>query len=216
MFSLRSILLAAAAFATIASAIPTTPVAQDGHALVSGLDLDINLLIKGQTPHGFKNNRRDDSNSPADSFKKCSDGLAVVVVKIKAAIYCEGGAEKVDHNVVIGLLKDILVLLVTLLAELKAIVKVEGCDFNVLSGLVAGLLIAVAEILFLVIEVVGTVDTVLCGVIASIGGLLCEILTLVFGLVEGLLAAVVLLLVSPYADHCKSIGFVNVLAILGL
>jgi hypothetical protein len=59
----------------------------------------------------------------------------------EAAIYCEGGAEKVDHNVVIGLLKDILVLLVTLLAELKAIVKVEGCDLNVLSGLVAGLLI---------------------------------------------------------------------------
>ena len=42
------------------------------------------------------------------------------------------------------------------------------------------------------------------------------ILRLVFGLVDGLLAAVVVLLVSPFADHCQTAGLLSVLAILGL
>ena len=58
----------------------------------------------------------------------------------ESAIYCQGGPQKVDHNVVVGLLRDILDLLVTLLAELKG-GDYKGCDISVLGGLVAGLLI---------------------------------------------------------------------------
>jgi hypothetical protein len=87
MFSLRSILLAAAAFATIASAIPTTPVAQGDPELefkpvVSGLDLAVEELTKGLTPHEFKNNRRDDLNSPTDSFKNAPTVLQSSLSKL--------------------------------------------------------------------------------------------------------------------------------------
>ena len=66
------------------------------------------------------------TNNPSNSFKSESA--------------CGGDSSKVDHNVVIGLLREILALLGTLLFELKG-GDYKGCDVNVLSGLLAGLLI---------------------------------------------------------------------------
>ena len=51
-----------------------------------------------------------------------------------------GDHSNVDHNIVIGLLKDILALLGTLLFELKG-GDYHGCDINVLAGLLGGILI---------------------------------------------------------------------------
>jgi hypothetical protein len=213
MFSIRSILLAAAAFATFTSAVPVeSPV---GGA--SGLTDPSNAVsnVVGVVTGGNGGLATRGQYNPYDSFHTCSDGIAAIVIKIDAAIHVDGGAKNVDHNVVIGLLKEILVLLGTLLFELKG-GDYHGCDVNVLGGLLAGLLIVVVEVLFLVIEVVGTVDVVLYGVVGSIGGLLCEILDLVFGLVDGLLAVVVVILVEPFSTHCHSVDFLNVLAILHL
>ena len=65
-------------------------------------------------------------NDPSDSFESESA--------------CGGDHSKVDHNVVIGLLREILALLGTLLFELKG-GDYNGCDVNVLADLLAGLLI---------------------------------------------------------------------------
>ena len=46
--------------------------------------------------------------------------------------------------------------------------------------------------------------------------LLCVILRLVFGLVDGLLVAVVILLVSPFSDNCQKGGLLVVLQILDI
>ena len=173
MFSLRAILLAAAACAMIASAIP-----MPGHDEAPGpepiLDsvlgnfgdiggvLGHDIFPAETTDEAIKaaggHVRRGDLYNPSDSFQKCSSGIALVIVKISSFFFplhlytnkpsnsfksesaCGGDSSKVDHNVVIGLLREILALLGTLLFELKG-GDYKGCDVNVLSGLLSGLLI---------------------------------------------------------------------------
>ena len=73
MLSFRSILLAAAAFATVASAIPTP----DGNALVAGV---ANLK---RSPDFYSDAlARRGQPSCGDIVKKCHDDIAVVIVKI--------------------------------------------------------------------------------------------------------------------------------------
>ena len=63
---------------------------------------------------------------------------------IAAAVKVEGGAEYVDHGLVISLLYEVVELLKGLLYELKLIVKAEidlGCTVKELAGLVGALLI---------------------------------------------------------------------------
>jgi hypothetical protein len=90
MFSLRSILFAAAAFATVASAIPT-PAPPDGLQVGDTIDTidketdTMELLISKFASSAI--NTRGDSYTPADSFKKCSDGIAVIVVEISRYLF---------------------------------------------------------------------------------------------------------------------------------
>jgi len=223
MLSLRSILLAAAAFATFTSAIPTT-----GNPLGGGDATGvIGSITDGLTSGGGGTNalsgippaKRGFSQSCGDIFQKCHDGIAVIVVELTAAVNCDGGAKKVDHKYVISLLGEIVVLLKVALGELKLIVHAElllkgvVCTLQELAEVVVGLIILIVEVLYLVLTVVGFLDVTLCGVIATIGVLLCELLTLVFVLVDGLLVLVADLFVS-YGGHCKFIEFSQVLAIL--
>jgi hypothetical protein len=60
-----------------------------------------------------------------------------------SAVNCDGGAAKVDHSVVIGLLNEILALLTGLLADLHLLGKSDysSCSLGDLSGVIGGLLI---------------------------------------------------------------------------
>ena len=201
----RSIFLAVAAFATVASAVPSPVIPRDGSDVLG----DITQLVGGVSNSGTETGvtQRGQYN-PADSLQKCHDNLLTIVVKISLSfsviVYNNpsnqfesddacGDHSKVDHNIVIGLLKDILALLGTLLFELKG-GDYHGCDVNVLAGLLGGILIVrssfnsffiviiiwvihdisffflktLAEVIALIIGIVGTVDKILCGVIAEI------------------------------------------------
>ena len=111
------------------------------------------------------------------------------------AVHCEGGPNKVDHKVVIGLLGDIVILLKGLLVDLKVFVKIDlilqgvVCTLKDLAGVIAALVIVrifsllinyffycivffyqlVLEVVYLVLSIVGFLDVTLCGVIAVIG-----------------------------------------------
>ena len=96
MHFLRSILLVSAAFATVASAIPTTPATEDVATVIDS-DLDnlghIMELSTGLT-EGLNSNRHTGQDEgvdmtergqlyvPSESFQKCSGGIALVIVKI--------------------------------------------------------------------------------------------------------------------------------------
>jgi len=241
MFSFRSILLAAAAFATVASAVPTPGLTDGGVGGITGLvnpatvmgavtggglaggltggGSPVGGLTGGGSPVGGLTGaavKRGEHHSPSEVFHKCHDGLADIVIQLTAAVKCEGGAEHVDHEHVIYLLGLIVEILKVALEELKLIVKVElvlDCTLKELAEIVAGVLILLIEVIFLVLSIVGDVDKILCGVIVTIGALLCEILKLVLFLVEGLLIEVAALLV-PYGEHCKHIEFLDILALL--
>lgn len=283
MLSFRSILLAAAAFATVASAIPTPetttggskvtpggvgglPAGLPGSVLPANLGAGLRRETETSTQAGDSNGtpgaggilpggilpklpaglpRRTGDNAavaglpgvlpklPAglprddvqvkrgykscrDIVKKCHEDIAIVVVKIHAAVKCEGGAKNVKHDLVIGLLWEIVEILKLVLHDLKLIVKAEfllECTIKELAAVVAELLIIVIELVWLVLAIVGFLDISLCSTIAMIGGLLCEILKVLFYLVEGLLVEVVVL-IEPYGSHCKYIKYFELLAIL--
>jgi len=233
MLSFKSILFAAAALASLVSAIPTpetgngiTNIVARTPQVGSVVDSDIvgNLDVVENDEDQLTNQRgtepaerKRSGPSCGEIVKKCHDDIAVVVVKITAAVKV-GDGEKVDCGVVISLLKLVIDLLKGLLYDLKLIIKAEiilGCTLKELAGLVAGLLILVIEVVWLVLSIVGEVDAILCGLIAEIGGLLCEILVVVFGLVDGLLILVANLIV-PYGDHCKFVEYTQILVILGI
>jgi len=167
--------------------------------------------------------RSSPSYSPADVFKKCHDGIAPIVVKIEAAVKVGGGAKYVDHGLVIDLLREIAGVLEVALGELKLIdVKAEllllngvACTLKELAGIVAGLLIPIIEVVWLVLTVVDFNDPTICGVIVNIGGLLRDLLKLVLALDGGLLVEVVVL-IEPYGDHCKHIKYTGLLDLLGI
>ena len=86
MFSFRSILLAVAAFATLTSATPM-PANTEGDDIATDFSNLANTVKKGFTNaeaiiNAVEMDTRGNSYTPADSFKKCSDGLTVIVVKI--------------------------------------------------------------------------------------------------------------------------------------
>jgi len=212
MFSFRSILLAAAAFATVASAIPTPDAGGVTNALTpAGLTSGSPAVVPAPARRG--------QSSGGDIIKKCHDDIAVVVLKIDAVVKVDGGAKNVKHDVVIDLLWDIVAILRICLHDIKAIVKFEllldgvACTLKQLAAVVVELLIIVIETVWYILSIVGWLDLTLCGVIATIGQLLCEILEAVFFLVEGLLVEVAVLIV-PYGDHCKYVKYTDLLVLL--
>jgi hypothetical protein len=93
MFSIRSIVLAFAAFATVASAIPM-PIAE-GTSDVSNTG-DIVAILTGATgssgdasgiPAGPGDVVPRGGYYPNDSVKKCSDGILVIVVKLSSFFF---------------------------------------------------------------------------------------------------------------------------------
>jgi len=225
MLSFRSIFLAAAAFATVASAIPTPGV--PGLPDVLG-GLGSGSLVPAGAPAAPV--RRDDDHphhyeeghgSPGDVFKKCHESIKPIVVELELACKGEGEGEhrRVNHHHVIGLLGEIIVVLKIALGELKLIIKAElflegvVCTIKELAGVICGLVILIVEVLYLVLEVVGFLDFELCGLIAIIGELLCELLGIVIILVEGLLVEIVVL-ITPHGHHCQFIHFDKILVLL--
>lgn len=97
MFCLRSIFVAAAAFATVASAIPTAP-SSIGDASTPNAERDLAKLLRTKWPvhglagdldhHGFFDNlalvpaRLPIKPSPGDILQTCSDGVELIIVKI--------------------------------------------------------------------------------------------------------------------------------------
>ena len=66
------------------------------------------------------------------------------MIFLDAACKVEGGAEKVDHGLVISLLWEVVALLKGLLHDLKLIVKADvvlGCTLEELAKIVGGLVI---------------------------------------------------------------------------
>ena len=155
MFSFRSILVAAAAFATIVSAVPTPEVGSGLVQRTPGLPGLSNLPVGGGLPVGNLPALGGDS-TPAkrggsgpncyERIKKCHDDISVIVIKIgeswisyvsfyllfkyehcilEAAVKVGGGAKDVDCDLVVSLLWEIVELLKGLLYDLKLIVKAE-------------------------------------------------------------------------------------------
>jgi len=218
MFSLRSILFAAAAFVTLTSAIPAPQVPSipavggaGGLPAVPNLgDLSLPGLPAKRGAQSF-----------GDHIGDCHDKIEIIILEIGKAVHCEGGPDKIDHEIVIGLLGDIVIALKDLLVELKVFVKIDLllhgviCTVKDLAEIIAGLVIIVLEVVYLVLSIVGFLDVKLCGVIGVIGGLLCEILTLVIGLLFELKVEIAVLL-KGYSYHCGYAHWDNLLVLLGL
>jgi len=224
MLSFRSILFAAAALATMVSAMPTPDGGPSGSGLGSITHLEsLGGLTGGGglgsiTGSGPTKRGGEVEHSPYKCFEKCRDGINPIIIKIKACVGVEGGAEKVDKVLLLSLLKELLVVVGVLLAELKLIIKVDlvlDCTLEVLAGIIGEVLILLIEVLWLVISILGFVEVAICGLIAEIGGLLCEILKLVFFLVADLLVLVVEI-IRPYGDHCHGAKWDGILVILGI
>ena len=167
MLSFRSILLAVAAFATVASAIPTpgtTGITNDVGGLTSGGLTSGSPAVVPAAPAlpGAPSKRGQPSGG--DIIKKCHDDIAVLVVKIRqypihlilvfnlnkfadAAVDVDGGAKNIKHDVVIALLKDIVAILKITLHDIKAMVKFDlildgvACTLKDIADLVFDLLI---------------------------------------------------------------------------
>ena len=75
---------------------------------------------------------------------------------IGKAVHCEGGPEKIDHEHVIGLLGEIVIILKGLLVDLKVFVKIDlllhgvVCTLKDLAGVIAGLVIVRIFSLFII------------------------------------------------------------------
>lgn len=91
----RSILLAAASFATLASAIPTPDLIGDvesiaggitGKNLGSGIGNDVPTVVSeppvSEVTDILSSLKRGASQSPGDSFQKCLDDIAPIIVEI--------------------------------------------------------------------------------------------------------------------------------------
>jgi len=179
MLSFRSILLAAAAFATIASAIPTSDTVTSGGPTnaLRGFGLSgVLSSIFGGTDSGSGDGggyggglpyspydgavpelsgapvKRGDY-SCGDIIKKCHDDIAVIVLKIDAVVKVDGGAKYVNHDVAIDLLWEIVAILKVTLYDLKVIVKFELL-LNGVACTLKELAAVVADLLILVIELV--------------------------------------------------------------
>jgi len=225
MLSFKSILLAAAAFASF-SMVTAIPTPETGSSLLQrapqaggllGGGLPKLPIVGGGLPGGSSPaTRRGEIPSCGPRIKKCHDDISEIIVKIKLEV--GKGKDGADCGVIIGLLKLVIELLEGLLYDLKLIIKAEivlGCTLEELAGIVGGLLILIIEVVWLVLSIVGWVDVALCGLIAEIGVLLCEILVVVFALVDGLLILVVEL-IKPYGEHCKYVKYEKILVILGI
>ena len=84
MFSIRSILFAAVAFATVATAIPTPDTTSNGlTAALAPLagGLTHGNIVPGANAVGAPT-KRGASQSPKDCFKKCRDTVDPIIVKI--------------------------------------------------------------------------------------------------------------------------------------
>jgi hypothetical protein len=84
MLSFRSILFAAAAFATVVSAIPT-PETAGGLTNVLPVGSVGNVLPAAPQLGGLSSKRGDEGKegkSCGDLFKKCKEDIAVIVIKI--------------------------------------------------------------------------------------------------------------------------------------
>jgi len=215
MFSLRSILLAAAAFATLTSAIPTpeTTTSSTGTGLssVPALGGIVGGAGGGLPTSGLGLGARGEW-SAGDHIKDCHEKVHVKVKKIHEVC----GEKDFDHKIVIGLLWEIVELLKDLLKVLKIVGKVElllggvVCTIKELAAVIGLLLILLIEVIFVVFSVIGFLEAEICEVIAIIGGLLVEILLFLFLLLEGLLIEIVVI-ITPYHEHCKFIKFFSLL-----
>jgi len=231
MLAFRSIIVAVAAFATMTCAIPTASPSPDGVSSLSkppaplpdilkGLPI-LGGLLGGRSCSGSICRRGDGHGSPGDILKTCSDGVAGLVVEIKAVVEVGGGADHVDHDKVVYLLGEILVLLQVALKELKLIViaditlKGVACTLKELAEVVGGLVILIIEVVWLVVSILGLVEVALCKVVAAIGLILVDILEVVFILVVDL-KVLVAVLIQPYFHECHDIGYEKILVFLGI
>jgi len=216
MLSFRSILFAAAAFATLASAtaIPSPDSGVSGVTNLLGGVTQGGVVPAGLPAAPVKRGHK----SHGDIIKKCHGDVDVRARKIKE--HCHGKERKdIDHGIVIELLEEIVEVLKGALYELKLIVKIEflldgvACTLKELAELICDLLVLVVDLVYLILSLLGFLDFKLCGIISLIGELLCEILVVVFALVEGLLEIVVEL-IAPHAEHCRYVHYHGLLEIL--
>jgi len=225
MLSFRSLFLAAAAFATLASAIPTASGPLDiAEGLTNGGGLSNIAPLAGGAAPGIPNlaggglpAKRGGEKAPAgDYIRSCHDQIEPIVIKIEAAVKVEGGLE-----IVVGLLGEIVIILRETLAKLKLIAVIELtlggviCTIRELAVVIATLLILVIKVVWLVVFVLGYVDVALCDVIGVIGGLLCEILQVLFFLLIDLKVEIAILLGS-YGRDCGFVHYDAILVLLGI
>jgi len=218
MLSFRSILFAAAAFVTMASAIPTNlPISDVGNAGTIPASDVVNPLKGGATKRG--------EQSCGDYYTSSTKSVTEIVVQIEAVIYIDGDKSKpnknCDHKQVISLLGEIIIVLKGLLVNLK----IEGIVALTLNGvvitvaqlteIVAGLLILLIDIVYEVLIVVGLLDEVIIGLVAEIGVLLLEVLTAVVVIVAELKVEVAVIL-KAYVSQCGYLHYVDFLGYLSL
>jgi len=224
MLSFRSLFIAAAAFATLASAIPTNagPLGvADGLTTGSGLTDIIPVGGSGAAPNvaglaGGLPKRGGEKVPVGDLFQSCHDKIEPIFIKIEAAVKVEGALE-----VVVGLLGEIVIILKDLLAELRLVAVIEltlagvVCTVRELAVVIAALLILVIKVIWVVVFVLGYVQGALVDVIVVIGGLLCEILKILFVLLIELKVELAILL-GGYGRDCGFIHYTDILVLLGI
>ena len=217
MLSFRSILLAATAFATISSAIPTAPLMHNipgvpsapsgdlddlfgGLGSGGGIVADIGELLAGvsgsdiiQTsraaPAGLPTKRG--TTSVGDIFKICSDGVELIVAKI---------GQYLSSIILVFKLNDIA----------DAAVNVEGGAKNVDHGLVKALL---KEILVLLkvalkdLKVVAVAELTLNGVAKELAGVVAGLLIVSFFYILWLLLNVPFFLACYPCGSARPVNF---------
>ncbi|KAG6898729.1 hypothetical protein C0993_004798 [Termitomyces sp. T159_Od127] len=230
MLFVRSIcLVAAAAFVSLTSA---SPIQESGIDVVAepcdGASSGI-LHVGGADVVGVEGYRRnaEHRSETRETLQYLPDILSsandqLMSVQEEAETLGQDGNRSVNVDAIQICLDKVQGILVVVLADIKLLVGkptdviLGGCTLLELAGLLCTVLTLVVKILLTLISCAGLKSDIIIGIIVKgISVVLCELLTIVLGLVDGLLAVLLPLLLGIIVI-LPSCGLGGLLKVLGL
>jgi len=217
MFSLRSISLFALACTAITSAAPTVNVARDVLEVRAGIPIVGSLL--GNLPVvGSFEGRGEPHKSFPDIFYGAQTDFKPIIANLEAAIKI---TDKIDVDVVVKHLGEVVILLDRVLVDVSVVVKTDGylvskgvkLTVDVVAKILFDVLAAVFVILQAVIKVV--VDVRVGPIIVEIGAKIVAILKAVVIIDAGLKVSLAVL-VKAVVDAVAVLKFTDILVVLGI